>query len=94
MKKDVKIEEGNHIKLFPWRTAKKKCIKYFELYPTQNEIMGIRKVVWDYITSQGTDIVVKEVTQISVFCRVLVPYEDDFDIFIPKCVIKAMWKAA
>lgn len=94
MKKDAVIEEGNHIKLFPWRTAKKKCIKYFELYPTQNEIMGINKSVWDYITSQSTDIVVKKVTKISVFCRVLVPYDDDFNLFIPKCVIKAMWKCA
>ena len=95
MKKDAVIEEGNHIKLFPWRTAKKRCIERFELYPTQNEIMGIRKVVWDYITTQGTDIVVKKVTKISVFCKVF-PADgtDDFNIFIPKCVIKAMWKVA
>lgn len=95
MKKDAVIEEGNHIKLFPWRTAKRKCIQYFELYPTQNEIMGINKSVWDYITSPGTDIRVRTVTKISVFCKVF-PADgtDDFNLFIPKCVIKAMWKCA
>jgi len=90
MKKNVTIKKGDYIELYKWRTARKRCIECFGLYPIQNEIMGIVKGLWDYITKPGITIRVKKVTDISVFCRILVAYSDDFDIFIPKCVIKTV----
>jgi len=89
MKNDAKIEKGCFIKLFAWETAKKKYRERFD-YSKVNAIMGINKKIWDYIATSDTIILVEEIKPSSVFCTFIATYGARFNLYIPKCAIKAI----
>lgn len=85
----VKIQLGNHVRLYKWNEAKIRSLEDGYLYPTKDKILGNSKKDWDIFTKLGTIIQVTEIVNDGCFVgRIYRKAGNPFDVIIPNCAVK------